>query len=99
MTLIAAGISLGFVALCSLPAAKSILLQPRHRNVRLSFYQDEDGSSPPEAIATYSTVVPKALILIFSLVGSALSIVLAVHRPRHIHDVWIEAWLNVASWV
>lgn len=93
--------SVGLVALFTIPAVTKLVLQLRSRDAKPSeIYEDKDGKSTPEAVKAFSAKVPKAFILLLSLVGLGLSIALAVLSTLDPEkDLYLENWLSVAAWV
>lgn len=98
-----AGVAAGLAVtgLCSIPAVSGLVAQLRKREPKQESYGDGDGTSTPEAVKAYSAKLPKALILVFSTVGTAVSIALAVLSTLHASedDLFLENWLSVAAWV
>ncbi|KAI1875694.1 uncharacterized protein JN550_001980 [Neoarthrinium moseri] len=90
---------LGLIGLSSLPAAFSLGSQLRSKDSKSDVYEDEDGKSTPEAVAAYSAKVPKAFILLFSLIGLGLSIALGVLSTLgESNGIFLENWLSVGAW-
>lgn len=92
---------LGAVALLSVPAVLGLAAQLSSRESRPDeVYEDKDGKSTPEAVKAYSAKIPKAFVLLFSLVGLGLSIALAVLSTLgETNGIFLENWLSVATWV
>ncbi|KAI1761798.1 P-loop containing nucleoside triphosphate hydrolase protein [Hypoxylon sp. FL1150] len=103
VVLVITAVGLGIVAVSSLPAALNLDRLRSHRSkFATGVYEDKDGKSTPDAVGTFSAKVPKAAVLVFSLVGLGLSIVLAVistlGRPGARGGLFLENWLDVGIW-
>ncbi|KAK8136839.1 hypothetical protein PG984_004779 [Apiospora sp. TS-2023a] len=92
--------SVGLIALFTTPAVIRLVLQLRNRDAKTSdVYEDEDGKSTPEAVKAFSAKVPKAFILLLSLVGLGLSIALSVLSTLDVEKgLFLENWLAVSAW-
>ncbi|TGJ87793.1 hypothetical protein E0Z10_g900 [Xylaria hypoxylon] len=101
MLLASSGLGLGIVAAFSLPAILH-LKRIRNRTPKTDGYEDKDGQSSEEAIKAFSTKLPKASILILSIIGLCISIAIAVLStlsPRGQEDgLFLENWLVVLGW-
>lgn len=95
-----AAAGLGLVALAASPAIEAITRQLRNRTPKDNFYTDVDGTSTPEAIAAFSTRLPKSIILALSTLGSGTSIAISIicTLRNHSQDSLVENWLTAASW-
>lgn len=95
-----AAAGLGLVALAASPAIEAITRQLRNRTPKDNFYSDVDGTSTPEAIASFSTKLPKSIILALSTLGSGTSIATSIlcTLGNHSQDSLVENWLTTASW-
>lgn len=72
----------------------------RRRAPKDNFYEDRDGKSTPEAIASFSNKRHKGTILVFSLICFGTSTaVSALTSINHGRGESLEAWLVTASWV
>ncbi|KAK9788369.1 putative P-loop containing nucleoside triphosphate hydrolase protein [Seiridium cardinale] len=90
---------LGLIALSTAPAVISSVAQLRSHESRSDVYEDEDGKSTPQAVKAYSAKIPKAFILLFSLIGLGLSIALAVlSTVGETNGLFLENWLGVVAW-
>ncbi|KAI0137590.1 putative ATP-binding cassette transporter protein [Hypoxylon sp. NC0597] len=101
--LVTSAVGLGVVTIFSVPAVLNLgRLRNRGSKFATEVYEDKDGKSTPEAVKAFSNKVPKAIILIFSLVGLGVSITLAVVSTlstRGAEDgLFIDNWLSVAIW-
>ncbi|KAI0008146.1 putative ATP-binding cassette transporter protein [Xylariaceae sp. FL0662B] len=105
VVLVTSAAGLGLVATLSVPAVVKLAVQlrSRPRDSNSPGYEDEDGKSTPEAVKAFSTKVPKAFILLLSVIGlgisiavSVLSTLTAADEQRFLH---VENWLVVISWV
>ncbi|XP_044719937.1 ABC transporter domain-containing protein [Hirsutella rhossiliensis] len=92
--------ALGITCLATVPGALAILTQIRNRTPKDNFYQDEDGTSTPEALAAFSNKAPKTAIVVLSILGfaslTAVSILTTVDSSHH--GLFLETWLATASW-
>lgn len=97
----ASATGLGLVALLSIPALRTFVLQTRKGAARDNFYQDRDGKSTPEAIASFSNRRHKIALLLSSVIGLATSVALSVvvTLDQTQHKFCMETWLNTASWI
>ena len=92
------GTGLGVIAICSIPSISSVL---RRKETRQAIYEDADGKSTPESMKAYSAKVPKAAIVLLSVLGCAGSLATSVLVTlRLAHDgLFLEDWLSSAAWV
>jgi ABC-type lipoprotein release transport system permease subunit len=101
--IISSGLGLGIVSTLTLPAIVHLVKQIRNRAPKTDGYEDEDGKSSQEAINAFSTKLPKASILLFSVIGLCTSIAIAILStlsPRGQGDgLLLENWLVVPGWV
>ncbi|KAF3057299.1 ATP-dependent bile acid permease [Daldinia childiae] len=98
VVLVTSAVGLGVVAILSVPAALNLgRLRSRGSKCATEIYEDKDGKSTPEAVKAFSTKVPKAMMLIFSLIGLGLSIALAVISTLSTQGV--ESGLFLANWL
>ncbi|RFU76757.1 abc transporter, transmembrane domain, type 1 [Trichoderma arundinaceum] len=90
---------LAIVGLSSLPAVVALLSQIRNRTPKDNFYQDIDGTSTPEAIASFSNRWPKVALLLLSLTGFGTSVALSVLSTLRSgkDDLFIPNWLITAA--
>ncbi|KAI0473842.1 P-loop containing nucleoside triphosphate hydrolase protein [Xylariaceae sp. FL0804] len=102
-TLAVSATGLALVAVLSVPSTVRLIGQLRRPSPKSEGYEDDDGKSTPEAVEAYGAKLPKALVLVFSLLGLLVSIALAVLstlRPRGVSEtLFLENWLIVAAWV
>ncbi|KAL1849599.1 hypothetical protein VTK73DRAFT_9851 [Phialemonium thermophilum] len=97
-TLQIVGTGLAIVAVCSVPSVTSLVLQLRKRERNTDeIYEDEDGKATPESMKAYSAKLPKALILLFALVGTGLSIAIGLVSTSD-EGLALENWLTLAGW-
>ncbi|KAI0392247.1 P-loop containing nucleoside triphosphate hydrolase protein [Xylariaceae sp. FL0594] len=100
--LASAGLGLGVVSVFSLLSVIHLVRQTRSPTQKTEGYEDQDGISSEEAVKNFSTKLPKAAIVILSIIGLCTSIVLAVLStisPRgKDHGLFTENWLAVAAW-
>lgn len=89
------------VGLFSLPAVFALLAQIRNRTPKDNFYQDIDGTSTPEAVASFSNKWPKVSILLWSLTSFGSSLALSVLSSLHLKkdDLFVSNWLITAALV
>lgn len=104
IVLVTSAVGLGVVAILSVPAALNLgRLRSRGSKCATDIYEDKDGKSTPEAVKAFSTKVPKAVMLVFSLIGFGLSIALAVISSLGTQGVesglFLANWLAVIIWV
>ncbi|KAJ2903457.1 ATP-dependent bile acid permease [Zalerion maritima] len=98
--IISSGVALGIVALCSISGTCTLIRQLRHREPKSNWYEDADGKSTPEAVASFSSRLPKSQIVLFSVAGCGLSIaesVLGTLRHQS-HEIFLSNWLSTAAW-
>jgi hypothetical protein len=100
-TLIAVIAGLVAVGLFTIPAVVSFGAQLAKPEPKEDDYEDPDGKSTPEAVASYSAKVPKTLIFLFAALGCSTSIAVAVVSliTKTETGIFLEAWLTVATWV
>jgi hypothetical protein len=89
------------VGLSTLPAVFALLHQIRNRTPKDNFYQDVDGTSTPEAVASFSNKWPKIAILVSSLAAFGPSLALSSLSTLHSDqdDLLIPNWLATAALV
>ncbi|ORY70217.1 P-loop containing nucleoside triphosphate hydrolase protein [Pseudomassariella vexata] len=88
------------IGLFSLPSLQHLTSQLRRRDTKPEVYEDDDGKATPEAVAAFSTKVPKAFVILFSIIGLCVSITLAVLSTLSQGDgLFVENWLGVGAWV
>lgn len=92
---------LAVVGLLSLPAVFALLSQIRNRTPKDNFYQDIDGTSTPEAVASFSNRWPKVAILVLSLTSFGPSLALSVLSSLHLDKdgLFVPNWLITAALV
>ncbi|KAL7943262.1 P-loop containing nucleoside triphosphate hydrolase protein [Trichoderma barbatum] len=92
-----AGLAVG--GLFSLPAVFALLSQIRNRTPKDNFYQDIDGTSTPEAVASFSNRWPKIAILAFSLISFGTSLAVSVLSSLHLSqdELFVPNWLITAA--
>lgn len=95
----ASATGLGLIGLLSIPAIISLVIQLTTREPKQDTYEDEDGKATPESIKAYSAKLPKALVVIFSVIAAATSIALAVLATLHIGNegLFLENWLSAGA--
>lgn len=99
-SLAAAVCSLLVVTTFTLPSVSSIISHFREKGKQIpNTYSDKDGVATEETIATFSTKVPKTLLIISTLLGLGTSLALAILDLFHHGGLELEDWLNVAQWV
>jgi hypothetical protein len=95
-----AAVALAVIGLLSVPAVINLSAQLRQRDPKPEVYEDADGKSTPEATKSFSAKIPKAFIVVFSVIGLGLSIALAVLSTLDAEDaLCLENWLSSATWV
>ncbi|KAI0107849.1 P-loop containing nucleoside triphosphate hydrolase protein [Nemania sp. FL0031] len=101
--LASAGLGLGIVVTFSIPVIIHLHKQIRNRTPKADGYEDKDGQSSEEAVTAFSNKLPKASILVLSVIGLCISIAIAVIStlsPRGQGDgLFLENWLVVPGWV
>lgn len=92
---------LGVASLCSISAVRTLALQLKHREPRSAWYEDADGKSTPEAVAAFSTSIPKMIVLFLATTGCALSIAVSVLETLFVDRslTFLVNWLTTTSWV
>lgn len=94
------GTGLVVVALATTPALATAVTQLRKRTARDNFYEDADGKSTPESLATFSNRLPKVFILALSAVGLGTSIAISVLQSLSQSDsLLLKNWLIAGAWV
>ncbi|KAI1155817.1 P-loop containing nucleoside triphosphate hydrolase protein [Nemania diffusa] len=100
--LASSGLALGIVAAFSIPAIIHLNKHIRNRTPKTDSYEDKDGQSTEEAVKAFSNKLPKASILVLSVIGLCISIATAVIStlsPRGQGDgLFLENWLVVPGW-
>ncbi|KAG4219990.1 hypothetical protein PC116_g31531 [Phytophthora cactorum] len=104
VVLVTSAVGLGVVAILSVPAALNLSrLRSRGPKCATEIYEDKDGKSTPEAVKAFSTKVPKAVMLVLSLIGFGLSVALAVISTLGTQGIesglFLANWLAVIIWV
>jgi hypothetical protein len=94
----AIGTGIALIALCSAPAAGSIVTRLRKRDARQDTYEDGDGKATPESLKAYSAKLPKSLALASAAAGLAISIALLVISPHAKGRLLIDS-LSTGAWV
>ncbi|KAI1384101.1 putative ATP-binding cassette transporter protein [Hypoxylon trugodes] len=96
--IVTSAVGLGAVAILTVPAALNLgRLRSRGSKYATGIYEDKDGKSTPEAVKAFSAKIPKAAILILSLIGLGLSIALAVNSTLDRQS--IEGGLFLGNWL
>lgn len=67
-------IVLSICAVAACPAITAVFRQVHAGKPKNRFYEDADGRSTPEAVARYSSTLPKTAILFFAVIGAGTSI-------------------------
>ena len=104
-SVVVGSVGLGLVALTTLPSVLSIYrrLSPRKASEYLDvdvLYEDGDGAATIDSQRGYSTIIPRSLVLVGSIVGFLFSVVAAVlNTVNHEGVLGIESWLTFGSWV
>ncbi|KAI1465542.1 P-loop containing nucleoside triphosphate hydrolase protein [Daldinia caldariorum] len=104
VVLVTSSVGLGVVTILSIPAALNLSrLRGRGSKSTTEIYEDKDGKSTPEAVKAFSTKVPKAVMLVLSLIGFGVSILLAVISTLGTQAIesglFLANWLAVIIWV
>ena len=104
-SVIVGSVGLGLVALTTLPSLLSIyrkLSPPKtsgYHDIDV-LYEDGDGAATIDSQREFSTIVPRSLALVGSVLGFLFSVVAAVLNTVHHEGVLgIESWLTFGSWV
>ena len=102
LSLAASAAGVGVIGLLSLPGALSLVSQLRggHHPAQGEVYEDKDGKSTPEATRAFTTKVPRAIVLLISVVGLGLSVALAVLATLERGSGFVaDSWIVVGAWV
>lgn len=88
------------IILLSLLGALSLCSQLCGRKAQTEIYEDKDGKSTPEASKAFTTNIPRAILLILSIVGLGLSVALAVLATLKQGSAFVpDIWITVGAWV
>ena len=105
-SIIVGAVGIGLVAATSTPAfltiSKNLFSRKKDAGYRPlnGLYADGDGAATEESQKEFSTLIPRCLALVGSIIGLLLSIAAAVQATIHPHHaLFIESWLTLASWV
>jgi hypothetical protein len=98
-SLVAGGAASILVLLLTIPSIVRILSHLRSSKSKSEGYEDQDGVATKESVSAYSAKIPKILLAIFTTSGLFVSIALAVLGTLKDDGMFIENWLNSASWV
>jgi len=97
----AGGAALAIVVLLTIPSFIDHIAHLKEPKSKASIYEDKDGVATAESMAKYSTTIPKILLTIFTTFGlltaTALAILATLQHDQYL--MFVENWLNVASWV
>lgn len=101
--LVTSAVGLGIVTILSVPAVLNLSrLRSRGAKFATGVYEDKDGKSTPDAVEAFSAKIPKAAILLFSLIGLGVSVALGVISTLGTRDIrgglFLENWLDVIIW-
>jgi hypothetical protein len=83
----------------TLPSAISTVSYFRGKEQKWTSYSDKDGVATEETIATFSTKLPKTILMISTILGLGTSIALAILALFHPDGMMTENWINVGQWV
>lgn len=96
---------LGVIGLLSLPGGVSLATQLRGRQPKSEseVYEDQDGKSTLQAVEAFSNKVPKAFVLLLSIIGLGLSVALAVltalNAEGPLNGFLVQNGLGIGAWV
>ena len=104
-SIIVGSVGLGLVAATTIPAFLSIHKKflPRKRNgsqIAHELYEDGDGVATEKSQKEYSTIIPKTVGLVGSIIGFLLSVavsVISTVQPDRV--LFTENWITFGSWV
>jgi hypothetical protein len=101
MSLASAAAGLVLTALLTIPALIGVLSHFREPKRKPAIYEDEDGAASEESMAAYTAKVPKILLSIFTIVGFATAVSVAVlgTLDRTLDPMFLENWLTAGQWV
>jgi hypothetical protein len=93
--------SLLVVTLLTLPALVAVRSHVCEPKSKPALYEDKDGVASEKSMAEYTAKYPKILLLIFTLLGFATAVSLAVlgTLDRDLDPMFLENWLSAAQWV
>lgn len=104
-SIIVGSIGLGLVAATTIPAFLTIYkkLWPQKGNgsrISHKLYEDGDGIATEKSQKEYSTIIPRTIALVGSIIGFLLSVaasVISTVQPDR--ALSIENWITFGSWV
>lgn len=86
-------------AICTIFILVSSIVRTK-KNCAAKIYEDKDGVATPESIVEFSAKLPKVLVGLLSLSGLGVSSAIAILGTLGDRDgLFVEDWLNAASWV
>jgi hypothetical protein len=96
-----AAASLILVSLLTIPALLGGVSHCREPKSKPGLYEDKDGVASEESMAAYTAKYPKLLLSVFTVVGFATSVCLAVvgTLDQSLDPMFLENWLAAGQWV
>ena len=100
-SLASAAVSLLLIVFLTIPALFGAVLHFREPKSKPALYEDKDGVASEESMAAYTAKYPKILLSIFTVVGFATAVCLAVLGTvdRGLDPMFLENWLTAGQWV
>ncbi|KAI3395735.1 hypothetical protein diail_958 [Diaporthe ilicicola] len=90
---------LGIIALVSIPALFTFILQLTTRQPKQDAYEDPDGKATPESVKAYSSTLSKTFVVLFATLACITAIATAVLATLHtVQDgLFLENWLSAGA--
>ena len=97
-SLASAAVSLLLIALLTIVGVVSHFREPKSKP---ALYEDKDGVASEESMAAYRAKYPKILLSIFTVLGFATAVCLAVlgTLDHRLDPMPLENWLTAGQWV
>ena len=92
---------LALLLILTFPSLSAIASHFREPKTKVEIYKDKDGVATEHSMAAFSAKAPKTLLSIFTLLGLASSLALAVLGTlNRAHDfTFLQNWISVGQWV
>lgn len=96
---------LALVAVLSVPAFGHCVTRLRSKTKQYNSllpdrYEDEDGAATDESQEAYSDLFPRLLLILISVVASAVALATAILTTTRSHlPLSLEQWLQFSTWV
>lgn len=93
--------SLVLAGILSLPSLIGVVSHFREPKTKPALYEDKDGVASEESMAEYTATYPKVLLSLFTVLGFASAVSLAVLSTldREVDPMFLENWLSAGEWV